>query len=163
MGISKKTKTPAELLAIFVGTAGGAGFLPKAPGTAGAAVGVLVYLAMHAAGASAYFPHAIILVLFAGTVAAHRIESLWGHDSQRIVIDEVAGQMITFVLAGKMRLSGVAVFVGFFLFRLFDITKPFPIRRLEKLPGGTGVMADDVGAGIYALGVLTLAQYLFGI
>ena len=161
MATSKKTAT--DYLAILVATAGGAGFMPKAPGTAGAVVGVLVYLSMHAAGASAYFPHAILLVLFAGTLAAHRVENFWGHDSQRIVVDEVAGQMIAYSLAGKTRLSIAGIIVGFVLFRLFDITKPFPIRRLEKMPGGIGVMADDVGAGIFALLLLTVAQHFLGI
>jgi len=77
MAISKKT--PTDYLAIFIATGGGAGFMPKAPGTAGALAGVLVYLGMQAAGANAYFLHAILLVLFAGTVAAHRVESIWGH------------------------------------------------------------------------------------
>lgn len=158
-----RQKTATDHLAIFLATAGGAGFMPKAPGTAGAAVGVLVYLGMHAAGADAYFLHAILLVLFAGTIAAHRVESIWGHDSQRIVIDEVVGQMIAFSLAGTERLSNVSIVAGFVLFRLFDITKPFPIRRLEALPGGAGVMADDVGAGIYALIALTLLQYVYGL
>jgi len=158
-----KKKTTTDYLAIIVATAGGAGFMPKAPGTAGALVGVFVYLGMQAAGAGAYFPHAILAVLFAGTLAAHRVENLWGHDSQRIVIDEVVGQMIAYGLAGKTQLSMVSVFAGCALFRIFDITKPFPIRRLEGLPGGVGVMADDVGAGIYALVVLILLQHLFGI
>src|SRR6185436_17857099 len=161
MATSKKTAT--DYLAIAVATAGGAGFMPKAPGTAGALVGVLVYVLMHAAGASAYFPHAILAVLFAGTLAAHRVENFWGHDSQRIVIDEVVGQMIAYGLAGKTRLSIVSIIVGFVLFRFFDITKPFPIRRFEGLPGGIGVMADDVVAGVFALVVLTLMQNLFGI
>ena len=161
MATPKKTTT--DHLAILIATAGGAGFMPKAPGTAGAVVGVLVYLAMNAAGAGAYFLHAILLILFAGTLAAHRVENFWGHDSQRIVIDEVVGQMIAFSLAGTTRLSGVSIFVGFVLFRFFDITKPFPVRRLERLPGGVGVMADDVGAGFYAVGVLTLLQHFLGI
>ena len=158
-----KKKTAADYVAIVVATAGGAGFMPKAPGTAGALVGVLVYLGMHAAGAGEYFLHAILAVLFAGTLAAHRVENFWGHDSQRIVIDEVAGQMIAYSLAGKTRLSTFSIFVGCLLFRVFDITKPFPIRRLERLPGGVGVMADDVGAGVLALAVLVLLQHLFGI
>jgi phosphatidylglycerophosphatase A len=99
----------------------------------------------------------------ANSVFRRRVESIWGHDSQRIVIDEVVGQMIAFSLAGTERLSNVSIVAGFVLFRLFDITKPFPIRRLEALPGGTGVMADDVGAGIYALLALTLLQYVFPI
>lgn len=161
MATSKKT-TPDQL-AIYVATAGGAGFMPKAPGTAGAVVGVALYIGMQGAGAGAYFLHAILLILFAGTLAAHRVENLWGHDSQRIVIDEVVGQMIAYGLAGKTRLSVASIVVGFILFRFFDIAKPFPIRRLERLPGGFGVMADDVGAGLYALGVLTLLQNVLGI
>jgi phosphatidylglycerophosphatase A len=157
------TKTTTDYLAIFVATGAGAGFMPKAPGTAGAIVGVLVYLGMHATGTSAYFPHVILFLLFAGTIAAQRVETFWGHDSQRIVIDEVVGQMIAYSLAGKTQLSGLSIVAGFVLFRCFDITKPFPIRRLERLSGGAGVMADDVGAGIYALIGLLLLQYLFGI
>jgi phosphatidylglycerophosphatase A len=156
-------KTAIDYLAIAVATGGGAGFMPKAPGTAGALVGVLVYLGMQAAGAGAYFLHAILAVLFVGTLAAHRVENFWGHDSQRIVVDEVVGQMIAYGLAGKTQLSTVSIVAGCALFRVFDITKPFPVRRLEGLPGGVGVMADDVGAGIYALASLTLLQHLFGI
>ena len=137
--------------------------MPKAPGTAGALVGVLIYLGMHSLGAGSYFLHAILVILFAGTLAAHRVESFWGHDSQRIVVDEVVGQMIAYSLAVKTQLSMVSVFAGCVLFRVFDIAKPFPIRRLEALPGGVGVMADDVGAGVFALAGLTLLQRLFGI
>jgi phosphatidylglycerophosphatase A len=71
--------------------------------------------------------------------------------------------MIAYSLAGNTRLSGISIVAGFVLFRCFDITKPFPIRRLERLPGGAGVMADDVGAGIYALIGLLLLQHLFDI
>lgn len=156
-------KTTTDRLAVLIATAGGAGFLPKAPGTAGSAVGVLVYLVMHSVGGSAYFVHAILLLLFAGIVAAQRVETLWGHDSQRIVIDEVIGQMVTFCLAGAARLSWTSVIAGFALFRVFDIVKPFPIRQLERLPGGAGVIADDVGAGLYALAGLTLLQHVFSI
>jgi len=153
-------KTTTDRLAALIATAGGAGFMPKAPGTAGSVVGVGVYLLISAGGAGAYLPHAIIFVLFAGTLAAQRVETFWGHDSQRIVIDEVIGQMITFSLAGSSRLSWTYIFAGFFLFRLFDIVKPFPVRQLERLPGGVGVIADDVGAGLYALAGLTALQHL---
>jgi phosphatidylglycerophosphatase A len=122
---------------------------------------VALSVALHAAGAGAYFPHAILLVLFAGTLAAQRVEILWGHDSQRIVIDEVAGQMMTFCLAGA--LEWPSIIGGFALFRFFDIVKPFPIRKLERFPGGIGVMADDVGAGVYALAGLTILQRISGI
>jgi phosphatidylglycerophosphatase A len=79
------------------------------------------------------------------------------------VIDEVIGQMIAFSLAGPAQLSWRSIFAGFVLFRLFDILKPFPVRHLERLPGGAGVIADDVGAGLYALAGLTLLQRLLGI
>ena len=153
-------KTATDRLAVLLATAGGAGFFPKAPGTAGSVVGVALYLLITVIGAGAYLPHAIIVVLFAGTLAAQRVETFWGHDSQRIVIDEVIGQMIAFSLAGPVRLSWPSIFAGFVLFRVFDILKPFPVRRLERLPGGIGVIADDVGAGLYALAGLTALQHL---
>jgi phosphatidylglycerophosphatase A len=153
-------KTTIDRLAAFLATAGGAGLAPKAPGTAGSIVGVLVYAAMEAAQAGAWFVHVILFFLIAGTLAANRVESLWGHDSQRIVVDEVVGQMVVFAYsAGRMPLSAFTVVTGFLLFRVFDIVKPFPLRRLERLPGGAGVMADDVGAGFFGLGLLTLIQH----
>jgi len=137
--------------------------MPRAPGTAGAIEGVLVYLLMERLGLGAYFAHAIIFFLIIGTWSAYRVELFWGGDSQRIVVDEIAGQMITFGLAaGRYPLSALYVFIGFVLFRLFDITKPFPLRRLENMKWGAGVMADDVGAGIYALAALTLIRHFFG-
>jgi phosphatidylglycerophosphatase A len=167
MAIAKTTKTERlslpDWIAVLVGTSGGAGFAPRMPGTAGAAVGVLIYLLMEWLALGTYYPHAILFFLIAGIWAAHRVERLWGHDCQNIVIDEVVGQMISFgLVAGRFRPSILYVAAGFVLFRLFDIVKPFPIRRLEQLPGGVGVIADDVGAGFYALGVLALIQYLVG-
>ena len=78
------------------------------------------------------------------------------------MIDEVIGQMIAFSFAGA-KLSWALIFVGFVLFRFFDIVKPFPVRHLERLPGGAGVIADDVGAGLYALVGLTALQRLLNI
>jgi phosphatidylglycerophosphatase A len=149
--------------ALAVATAGGAGFAPKAPGTAGSIIGVFVYLIIEGAHAGAYYLHAIIFFFIVGTWASSRVERLYGHDSQRIVIDEVIGQMITFGLfAGRYQLSAIYIASGFVLFRLFDITKPFPVRRLERLPGGLGVVGDDVAAGLYALAALALILYGFG-
>lgn len=157
---NRKPESPLDWVALAVATAGGAGLAPKAPGTAGSAVGVLVYLAMEWLQLGRYYPHAIIFFLVAGIWASFRVEALYGHDSQRIVMDEVVGQMITFAFAaGRFQLSAVYVLLGFGLFRLFDIFKPFPIRRLERLKGGVGVMADDVGAGIYALIVLSILKW----
>jgi phosphatidylglycerophosphatase A len=155
-------KTRTDWAAIVIATAGGAGFSPKAPGTAGSVVGVLIYLLIEALHAGAYYPHAIIFFFIVGIWASSRVERLWGHDAQRIVIDEVVGQMITFgIAAGRYQLSAFYIFLGLVLFRVFDIAKPFPIRRLEKFRGGLGVMADDVGAGLLALAVLTLIRRIF--
>ena len=164
MEIAKTTKAPAsaaDWLGVAIATAAGAGLVPKAPGTAGAAVGVCVYLILETLHLGAYYPHAIIFFLAAGIWASFRMERLYGHDSQRIVIDEVVGQMIVFAFAaGRFKLPALDVVVGFGLFRLFDIFKPFPIRRLEKLKGGFGVMADDVGAGLFASAVLMILRRL---
>ena len=157
-------KTKTDWAAVILATAGGAGFAPKAPGTAGSIVGVLIYLLLESLHVGAYYLHAIIFFFIVGIWASSRVEHLWGHDSQRIVIDEVVGQMITFgIAAGRYQLSAFNIVLGFGLFRAFDIVKPFPIRHLERLKGGLGVVADDVGAGLYALAVLTLVvRYVHG-
>ena len=157
-------KKRSDWAAVAVATAAGAGFAPKAPGTAGSVVGVLIYLLIEGLNLGAYYLHVIIFFFVVGIWASSRVEHLWGHDSQRIVIDEVVGQMITFgMAAGRYRLPAFYIFLGFGLFRLFDIVKPFPIRRLERFKGGFGVVADDVGAGLYALAVLTLVlRYVHG-
>jgi phosphatidylglycerophosphatase A len=157
-------KTRSDWAAIALATAGGAGFSPVAPGTAGSIVGVLLYLSIEWLRVGAYYPHVIIFFFIVGIWASSRVENLWGHDSSRIVIDEVVGQMITYgVAAGRYQLSAFHILLGFGLFRLFDIVKPFPIRYLEKFKGGLGVIADDVGAGIFALAVLTLVvHYVHG-
>lgn len=164
MEIVKTKSDPFRLpdwIPIVIATAGGAGFAPKAPGTAGSVVGVVIYLLMDRGGAGAYYPHVIIFFFIVGIWASSRVEHLWGHDAQRIVIDEVVGQMITFgMAAGRYSLSALYVVLGFGLFRLFDIVKPFPIRHLERFKGGFGVILDDVGAGIYALAVLTLVRHI---
>src|SRR5262245_53892231 len=92
-------KTRTDWAAIAIATAGGAGFAPKAPGTAGSIVGVLIYLLVEAVRIGAYYPHVIIFFFIVGIWASSRVERLWGHDSSRIVIDEVVGQMITFGIA----------------------------------------------------------------
>jgi phosphatidylglycerophosphatase A len=80
-------------------------------------------------------------------------------DPQHVVIDEVAGQLVTLVACPIMWQGLLA---GFILFRVFDITKPPPVRSLEKLPEGTGIVVDDLGAGVYGLIVLQLLLY-FGV
>jgi phosphatidylglycerophosphatase A len=141
--------------------------MPVAPGTAGAIEGVAIFLllnAFHLGPGLSIFGLAIInAVLFAiGVWASNRACRVTGlEDPQLVVIDEVSGQLIALIpLALLPSISIISVLVGFLLFRLFDIFKPYPIRKLEHLHGGLGVMADDALAGIYAAVLLWLAHLL---
>lgn len=139
-------KTPVDLAAIALATAGGAGFSPVAPGTCGAAVAVPLAWALAALPAWAFLA-VVVAITLVGVWAAQRADAAWGtHDSGRIVLDEVAGYLATVALVD--RTSGVALAVSFVVFRALDILKPPPVRQLdEHLPGGWGVMLDDVAAG----------------
>jgi phosphatidylglycerophosphatase A len=135
-------------LAVFIATFGYCGYFPFAPGTVGSAAGLLVYLLVWWSQ-SPVFEIALIAVLFlAGTWAGTVAERYFGGiDPGPIVLDEVVGMLITlaFIPVGP---SGALA--GFLLFRVFDVLKPFPARRLESLHGGLGVMADDGMAAVYA-------------
>lgn len=108
----------------------------------------------------AYAVAIVLATLVLGIPAATRVGRASGNsDPSQVVIDEVTGQMIAFV---GVPLNWQCLLAGLILFRVFDIVKPFPLRRLERLPEGFGVMLDDVGAGLYALACMQLMLY-FGI
>ena len=138
-------------IASIVATAGGIGFLRKGGGTAAAVVFCVAWYFFPMG--YAYQALLMILLLAAGTWSATKMEYLWGHDSNRIVIDEVAGMMISLAF---LPYDVVYIFIGCVLFRFFDIVKPLGIRRAELLPRGMGVMADDVLAGVYAQVILRI-------
>jgi phosphatidylglycerophosphatase A len=143
--------------AVILATVGGAGYFPIAPGTVGSAVGVLIYwLTRHWP-----FPWQLALlaaVTIVGTWAAGVAAGHFGReDPGHVVVDEVAGQLVTLLLTGS-GFSGAVI--GFFAFRLFDIIKPWPANRFERLPGGVGIMADDLMAGVYANIVLQVVAYI---
>ncbi len=148
----------------MVATFFGAGRLRPAPGTWGSLAAALLWwlLASHLPPA-ACLP--VILVLIVLTVAigipAATLEErgCGGHDPSHVVIDEVAGQLVTYIACP---IGWQALLAGFILFRAFDIVKPPPVRSLEKLPEGTGIVVDDLGAGIYALIVLQVLLH-FGL
>lgn len=128
---------------------------PVAPGTAGTLLGVLLYVFAAGLSLAPYLALCLVLVLL-GTWAAGRAETLLGgKDDPRIVIDEVAGYLVAMILIPPG--WGFAA-AGFFLFRFFDIVKPFPIYRLQRLKGGIGVMIDDLGAAVYTNIVLRIAS-----
>ena len=138
-------------LIILLSSGLGLGFIPKAPGTFGTALGL--FLAVLA-------PDNIYLVLgliVLGIWASQEAEKVFAeHDSPKIVIDEVAGYLI----AAYSR-HGYYLIAAFILFRILDILKPPPIRQLQKLPGGLGVMADDLAAGLATNLIIGLIAYLF--
>ena len=134
--------------ALAVGTGLGTGFSPVASGTVGSALGVALYVPLAAAGLPAV-ALAVVVLLPAGIWAAGVCGARYGaHDHRRIVVDEVVGQFIA--LASFPARPGWLL-AGFLLFRLFDIWKPFPAGRIDRRwHTPTGVMGDDVVAGLYA-------------
>lgn len=161
-------------LSLFIATAGGLGYLPKAPGTWGSLAGVVVYILfaprygryIHVFGLStllwnsAFLAVIAVLIAFLGVWSAHRVVRFAENkDPQFVVIDEVFGQFLACLVA-LAPVNWKYLGLGFILFRLFDIWKPFPARQAESLPGGWGVMADDWIAGIYAGLGLWLARAL---
>lgn len=175
--VPESRRTAGDYFAMALATCG-VGLIPLAPGTWGSAVGVGVYLGLVSVSVRVFdyavargldlspqaFPVVlntvllltILAVSLVGTWAATRAENLLGKkDPGAVVVDEVAGQLITFLfvpwLAGPW-----TIFAGFLAFRVFDIWKPYPVRRLEGLGGGLGIMADDMLAGFYAAAAMSL-------
>lgn len=146
-------------LAVFLATAGYSGYFPVAPGTVGSAVGLLAYALVRWAGSQVFEVVAIVGLFAAGVWAGTTAERYFGGiDPGPVVLDEVVGMLVT-LLWIPVGLTGAIA--GFVLFRIFDVIKPFPARRLESLHGGLGVMADDAMAAIYANLTLRLLLWLF--
>lgn len=177
---TKKAKSAKDYLALGIATCG-VGYMPIAPGTWGSLVGVGVYLiALEASerfavwaeehhltnvlleSSRASFVVVFLIVLFLiGTWAATRVEKLTGKkDAGIIVIDEVVGQLITFLFV-PAKIGWWAIIVGFFAFRAADIWKPYPTHKFEALPSGLGAMADDAMAGFYAAAFMSLLSSIY--
>lgn len=154
-------KTP-PIIPVIIATGFGSGFSPVAPGTAGALLACLIWWALSlclSASALMLVTAALVVVFtFAGVWSANRLEPYWGEDPSRIVVDEMVGVWIPLLAASRDNLwYALAAFV---LFRFFDILKPLGIRRMEALPGGIGVMMDDILSGIYSLILIIGTQWL---
>jgi len=162
----------ADWFAVIIATGFGAGFIPLGPGTWGSIVGLLIaYGLIEFFGSDALSLQNILIAASLvsaalGLWASDRAEKVFDRkDASQIVVDEVCGQIISFVfIAPYMIRLGPSwrwwTVAGFALFRIFDIFKPYPINRLQDLSGGFGVMMDDVLAGIYAAVVLSLLLML---
>ena len=145
-------------LALFIATFGYIGYAPVAPGTFGSAAGLAVFYAVRSTGSTAVEIGTIVALFavgtWAGTLAEHHFG---GIDPGPIVLDEVVGMLITLCL---LPVNATGAVVAFLLFRVLDVVKPFPSARLEKLPGGLGVMADDGMAAIYGNVAMQAAIWL---
>jgi phosphatidylglycerophosphatase A len=152
-----------RVFAYAIGTFFGCGYSPVGPGTAGSLAALLIAIVLHTyAGSSraAFLLLSVILLVPAIWCAGKVAEYESRKDPQIVVIDEVLGQWIT--LAGASTLNWKSFLAAFLFFRLFDIWKPPPVRQLEALPGGAGIVADDVMAGLYgALAIFVLDRFHF--
>ena len=144
--------------ALVIATSLGAGYAPLAPGTFGSAVGLLLWFVLP----KTIWVQVVTIVLvcvagaWSGSVAEQHFKR---RDPGQVVVDEVAGMMVTLVLNPVAGFGWVIA--AFLLFRAADIIKPFPVNRLEGLPGGIGIMADDVMAGVYANLALRISIWAF--
>jgi phosphatidylglycerophosphatase A len=145
-------------LAIALATFFYVGYCPIAPGTAGSAAALPLYALLRWVGWP-WLDVATIVGLFAvGVWAGSVAEAYYGRvDPGHVVLDEVIGMLITLLF---LPVTWVGAIIGFLLFRVFDIVKPFPARQCERLHGGLGIMADDVVAGLYANLALRLVVWL---
>jgi len=145
-------------LGLAVATSLGVGYVPVASGTFGSAAGLVLWAVLPST--LVVQATAIVVLFVVGSWSGSVAERHFGRtDPGEVVVDEVMGMLLTLFLTGVGWTGAVA---GFFLFRVFDIVKPFPARRLEHLPGGVGVMADDAMAAIYANIALRVALALIG-
>ena len=135
-------------LAVFLATVAYCGYFPIAPGTAGSAAGLAVYLLVWWTRSPALEAGLIALTFAAGTWAATHAERFFGGlDPGPVVIDEVLGMLITLAF---IPVGWSGALAGFVIFRVYDVIKPYPANRFEMFHGGLGIMADDAMAGIYA-------------
>jgi phosphatidylglycerophosphatase A len=144
-------------VAVLIATFGYVGYFPIAPGTAGSLAALPLYALVRWSGSLAIELSTIAVVFAVGVWASTATErALNRKDPGPVVIDEVLGMLVTLA---AVPLSWWGVFVGFLVFRVLDVIKPFPAGRFERLPSGLGIMADDAMAGIYGLVLMHLAVW----
>lgn len=147
----------ARAVILFIAQGAWSGKAPVAPGTAGTLVGVLLYRGIQDLPWPSYAVLCVLLCAL-GVWAAGRAEQLLGcTDCPSIVIDEIAGYLVSLFL---IPVDLYTIIAAFLLFRFFDIVKPWPLDDLQKIKGGLGVMLDDIGAGVYTNVALQLSLLL---
>lgn len=144
-------------IALIFSSGFGMGFIPWASGTFGTLWGVLIFFLSQGVDPWFFFVGTLIFILFSVLVSHLSEKTLGTHDSSIIVIDEVAGYLVTVLF---LPFNWIVLALSFFLFRFFDILKPFPIRQIDRrMPGGWGVVLDDVMAGIYSNLLIRIILY----
>jgi len=148
-------------LTILLGTGFGAGYSPLAPGTMGTLVGVIFYLILkRALSHPLSYGMALVFLNLAGVWISGKCERYLGQkDSRVIVIDEISGFLIAMF---GLPLSFRFILLGFLVFRIFDILKPFKMEKIQKLPGGWGIMGDDIAAGALSGILIHISCSMFG-
>ncbi len=142
----------------FLACGFGSGLVPVAPGTFGTLAGIPICLPFLPFAWFWRLSFVLGLTALSVYIAGCAEEIYQKKDDQRIVIDEIIGFQITML---PVPITALHICAGFVLFRIFDILKPFPLNKLQDLPGGWGVVMDDAGAGIYAGALLMLASYIY--
>jgi phosphatidylglycerophosphatase A len=153
--MTARNRPRLSTLSGLIATWFGSGLAPMAPGTWGSLAALPFAWVLSACGGTSLLAAATVLIFFVGWWASSRVTAATGaSDPGYIVVDEVAGQWLTLLAAPPEPLSYLA---GFLLFRLFDITKPWPIRWADRnIPGGLGIMVDDILAGVFSLVILMI-------
>lgn len=156
---SSRFTSSLDYIALAVST-WGVGYLPLMPGTFGSLVGIGVFILL---GSSVPQVIGVVVITWAGIWAASRTERILRlKDPGKVVVDEVAGQMMALLPLSFIGVVGKGgIILSFILFRLFDIFKPYPARRFERLRGGLGIMADDLVAGVYAAIGTALVMFIW--
>lgn len=131
------------------------GFIPLAPGTFGSLVGLLIYYIPGFEKPQILIP-AIIIFTFYGMFLGSKFETVYGKDPGQCTIDEIVGMWITLLILPKTLLIST---IAFFVWRAFDIIKPYPMRKIEEIEGGIGIMSDDIVGGLYSLFTMNLIIY----
>jgi phosphatidylglycerophosphatase A len=149
---------PLDKLALILSSCFGFGLIPVAQGTFGTLAGIPLAMALAHVGPMAAAYLLFFFVLLSIWTSGRSAKALEKDDPAEVVIDETAGLLLTLFL---LPATGFNLCLGFILFRLFDILKPFPIRRLEKVEGGAGIVLDDLLAGVYGNVCLRLIALVF--
>ena len=152
----------------IISTGFGSGYCPVAPGTAGAILATAIWclLAFCLPTPTLRLSTFILTLVFTllGIYSSGKVEQCWGHDPKRVVVDEMVGVWIPLIVCPNAEAARWFWYMlaSLVLFRFFDILKPLGIHQMEKLPGGVGIMMDDVLSGIYSLILVGTALYFWG-